>query len=719
MRRVLVCANPNLNLIDGSSVWVQSIALAIASIEDIELHVLCRITPRRFELLGPLRDHPRIKILSAPDEATQTRTPSNSYDVMLGAALALDDVHRYSACVFRGIELCRRLDLYAQLLSKAWIYITDFGGPGILSEAFPETEAFQLLASKSERILYQTEEIRALWLESPCPPALEKMTALPPLIPAPPTHQVAATERDYTYIYAGKFSPLWMTLEMVKSWGELASARNNVKFIAIGDKFHDDDGTGNFERAMRAALTGTPNLLWLGAQSRSTCAELMTQAKIGLSFRDSRLDHSAEISTKIIEYGAAGCAVIMNRTPMHESKFGADYPLFANSISEFKGAMQIAQTSPAAIREASKRLEFFSRDHRIEAQGPRLGKLIRTNNRRHETLVSAARKKRFIVAGHDLKFFKGLQKQLEATGQFEFQVDKWSNHSDSRGQSRRKKMLEQADGVICEWALGNLEWYSHHILPHQKLVSRFHLQEQNLPYLWRSDWGKISRVVFVSETLRQQTLETLGFPDDKTRVISNYLDRGKFFPQTKNGDAKFCLGLIGYVPKRKRLDRALDLLELLLKKNNRYNLRVKGHHPLGYSWIADRGDERAYYEELFFRINSSPTLRYKVVFDGAGDDINDWLTLVGHLVSPSDFESFHMAIGEAILTGTQPVIWDWAGAKDLWGDARVVGSAVEAAQRIHSAIEGSSESGSNQLPSKHEPADVVKAWQQLLLEAEN
>ena len=50
-RRVLVYGDVNLNIIDGSSVWVQSIALALSAVPRTEVHVLLKATPENERLL--------------------------------------------------------------------------------------------------------------------------------------------------------------------------------------------------------------------------------------------------------------------------------------------------------------------------------------------------------------------------------------------------------------------------------------------------------------------------------------------------------------------------------------------------------------------------------------------------------------------------------------------------------------------------------------------
>lgn len=52
---------------------------------------------------------------------------------------------------------------------------------------------------------------------------------------------------------------------------------------------------------------------------------------------------------------------------------------------------------------------------------------------------------------------------------------------------------------------------------------------------------------------------------------------------------------------------------------------------------------------------SCATQPYIVIFDPPADDVNEWFKSVGFILSPSNFESFHLDIGEVIFNGTVPV----------------------------------------------------------------
>ncbi|MFP3361566.1 group 1 glycosyl transferase, partial [Planococcus sp. SIMBA_143] len=77
--------------------------------------------------------------------------------------------------------------------------------------------------------------------------------------------------------------------------------------------------------------------------------------------------------------------------------------------------------------------------------------------------------------GHDLKFLPQIMAQLEAAGHRVI-VDQWDGH-DIHDEERSLRLLAEADVIFCEWALGNVKWYSHHKQDDQRLVVRLHAQE--------------------------------------------------------------------------------------------------------------------------------------------------------------------------------------------------------------------------------------------------
>lgn len=691
MKRILVCGSPDLNFIDGSSIWAQTIALAFAATGQAEVEFLAKSKPEREELFGPLREAERLTIINGvdPDYWQGKGSKRLSLPMMAQLAVKLDQANPYDVIIIRGLDIATVLLDYPSCLAKCWLYLTDI--PQQISEYTPELkEKMCLLAVGCQRLLCQTQGFEKLWKE--VVPGIEpsKFSLYTPVIPDLPDDLVPLEQRPMRAVYAGKFKADWMTLEMARHWPEVHERVADSELFMIGDKIHHENDLPDYKQSMQQALESTPGLTWLGAQSRESVQAHLKFARVGLSWRAESMNDTIEYSTKILEYGGAGCAAILNRNVLHEQLLGVDYPLFANSAEEFSNRLLTVFQNPEVAQVAAQALTGLARRHTFSQRVNEIKAWLKKSPK-----VDGLKKKlRVLVAGHDLKFFAVLQDALETTGEFEFLVDAWAGH-DKHDERKSRELLELADVIFCEWCLGNLKWYSNNKKPHQRLVARFHAQERMLPYVAEANWDNIDHISYVSEFIRKEGQKLFGFPEEKVSVIPNLLDARKFKPLRKSGDARYTLGIIGVTPSLKRLDRAIDLLEALLKKDGRYCLRVKGKNPLEYEWLLKREDELDYYKNIYERINSNPTLRYKVIFDPAGDDVNDWLSLVGYILSPSEFESFHMAIGEGMLTGAIPIIWNWEGASEIWGQRWIVNNVEQAEHAV--------------LNSQHNPEDIKES----------
>ena len=62
--------------------------------------------------------------------------------------------------------------------------------------------------------------------------------------------------------YIGKFDADYMSEEMIASFAALRERFGDAELIVAGDKFHDPEHTGGFERRVRAALESTPGVTW-------------------------------------------------------------------------------------------------------------------------------------------------------------------------------------------------------------------------------------------------------------------------------------------------------------------------------------------------------------------------------------------------------------------------------------------------------------------------
>ena len=286
---------------------------------------------------------------------------------------------------------------------------------------------------------------------------------------------------------------------------------------------------------------------------------------------------------------------------------------------------------------------------------------------------------KILLAGHDLKFAEPIAEALESMG-IEVLRDKWSNHS-RHDMEQSLELYDQADAVWCEWALGNVEWFSN-LEGTKPIFVRFHAQERKLTdYLSNSNWDKIANIGFVSPEYLQLMSEFFSESKDKLHFIPNarYLD-GTYVPSGKPRNKK--IGMVGMVPKSKRLDRAIELLELLLEKDESYELHIAGKGPDDYPWLMKRQKEIEFYSSLEEKIDQY-LKEGKIVFHGFVDDMKSFYSGVDSVISVSDDESFHLTLIDGPQFGCAAFTLNWDGAEKIYPQNMIFSSVEQMAESIY------------------------------------
>jgi glycosyltransferase involved in cell wall biosynthesis len=668
--RIALYAGVNMNLLDGSSVWLQSMAQMLTSLPEVEVTLLLRFPEERDVLTGPLHANPRIELIDpgAWPETSRRLSPAEAVD----ALEALDADRHFDIVLLRGADVTEEACARSDFEGRLWIYH--------LSESRPGAEADQLrrVASCADRILCQTDAILAL-AEAAVPEQATKLTLLPPMIPAPAASDpVPGAERDepLKLIYAGKFAPEYEFIEMLETFKRLRRSHPDAELHLVGDKIHNPRDDPTFKPQAEEALAETENVVWHGGVGRERVAELLREADVALSVRHPMMSRSKELSTKVLEYGAAGCAVVLNRTPLYEELLGADYPLFASGPDDALAALKLVWENREVRELAADRCAAASGAFTFERVAANLEPYLKRPTPRISVAAPSAR---LVIAGHDFKFLSGIPDRALALGA-EIRDDVWTGHN-KHDAAASEELLEWADVVFCEWCLGNAVWYSQNVREHQHLAIRYHRVERTTDYPAAVDIDRVSRVVFVGPHLLEEAEERYSWPREKLRLIPNAVDTRALRREKLPGSA-FNLGMIGFVPAIKRIDRAIDILELLRARDRRFRLIVKGKPPWAFPWMRQRDEERHMFQEAFRRIETAPLLRGAVTFEEHGPNIPAFLRKVGLIVSTSDYEGHQVGVAEGMASGCVPVILDRPGARQQYDGAWVHDSADAAAASI-------------------------------------
>ncbi|MDX5322014.1 MAG: glycosyltransferase, partial [Exiguobacterium sp.] len=654
--RVLVYGDVNLNLIDGSAIWLTSVVSMLNQDPSIKVDVLLKRSITKPEVTAGIRELPNVRFIDVFADPTYQDAPYVERKVLQAdeAAGLIDELmkkEKYDLAFVRGFQLAYDLSQYEQTMAKTWTYITDFTHDHTQASE-EELARLKQIASRSARMLCQTEAMKT-YFESFLPTD-RPFLILNPMIPNVKDAVPTFTKPNDRLVYTGKFAPLWYSTEILDAFAKLR-ADYPAELHVAGDKFNQDPNNPNFKQDILARLKSDDGLTWLKGIPRADVETLIESSAIGVSWRHPELDASLELSTKLLEYGSLGKPVLLNRNPMHELILGPDYPLYVNSEQEFIEKAKLALTDEAVYRDAATRLYEMAQYYTF----------TNTYKRLRDELWSM-KKINLLFAGHDFKFLRLFMDYFERHPRFNVLIDEWEGHK-IHDVNHSKACLEQADIIFCEWGLGNAVWYSHHKKPHQTMIVRIHRQEKETPFPREYNLHNIDRIILVSPYMLEEMYRLFRIPRHKMTMIYNAVDGTRLVQPKQLDDLTFHLGMIGVNPKLKRLDLALDMLETLRKEDARYKLFIKGRHPNEIYWINKREDERAYYDRLLERLEE-PAFKDSVVFDGHGDDVPEWLTKIGFVLSTSDLESFHLAPAEAMTSGTYPIIRHWTGSETIYPD---------------------------------------------------
>lgn len=666
--RALVYGDVNLNILDGSAIWVQSMAEALSG-AGVETRVLLKAPVETGRLVDPLRLMPGVTVVD-PFGAGHSRTPLR-VDEAVAHLEHLDRQASADLVVVRGQRLVAAAAASPQLAGRLWTYLTDIPqSPLDIDDDL--RQRLGLIAAASRWMLCQTEELRSL-IEATVPGASGRCVIWSPVVPAVPEDLPAraplGAARPLRLIYTGKFAPLWHTLEMTALPEELARHGVTAEVHMVGDKIHDVPEDPEWSSRMRSALDETPGVVWHGGMSRQEAMALAATGDLGLSWRAPAMDASLELSTKVLEFGALGVPVLLNRTPMHESLLGRDYPLFVADVSDIADVCAGIIADPGLHMSLAERLEQSVAAYRMDAAIKRMRRILdRTFPPPPEALSDATRDSgrplRVVVASHDLKFFTRIGEHIAGLPDVELRFDHWEALS-VHDVATSEAAVAWADVVICEWAGPNLVWYSQHKRSGQRLITRLHRFELEAGWLDDVRADAIDQVVCVSPHYAQLTMERTGWDPRRIVVIPNWVDVDQF-DRPKLPGAEFTLGMIGVSPHRKRPDLGVEVLARLRRRDRRFRLAIKSKLPWDYWWIWRKPEERAEAERLFHRLHDDPLVAGAVTFDGFGGDVAAWLRRVGWVLSTSDDESFHLAPAEGMASGAVPALLPWPGADTIY-----------------------------------------------------
>lgn len=681
--RALVYCDADPDSADAATVWTQSVTRALAA-AGCSTMLLLRSRPATERLTASLAGEAGI-VVRHPQEGRHRvdpgphgLTPEQAVDLIT----RLDAERRFHLVVLRGRRTAAVAAHAEALAGRLWTCVDDSPRSlaGMTSGVVAELTD---IALASRFLLCSGEELRC-FLESNVPAACGRTVLLPPALAAPRGTAADRPDVPLRIGYAGALTASRNVVEMTELPAALAARGIPAELHVVGDTVRGS--SPEWVRRATRALQDTPNVVWHGGRSREEALGLLADCHVALSWHRSDLDAALLPALTALEPGSLGIPAVVNRTPLNEGLFGRDYPLYAEPALQGAVAALERASLPEVRREAAARCADAAAAFTRERLVGRLRTLLR------KALPDAPRGTnpnlplKVAVVGTDLGGLAGLVEHLKTLPGVELRLDEWEGpHTHDQYLSR--ELAAWADVVLCEWCGPHALFYARHKRSGQRLLVRLHRFELATEWPRRLDIEKVDAVVCVSRHYAERARERASWPADRMVVVPEGIDTAQLARPKLEG-AQYTLGLLGAIPSRKRLDRALDLLAELRDRDPRYTLAVKTRQPWDYWWVWNRPEERAHYERAYRRIQRSGRLAEAVVFDPYGPDVAAWLRRVGFVLSTSDDESFHRAVAEGAASGSVPVLWDWPGADTVYSSRWIHRDVAAMADAVHEAVTG-------------------------------
>lgn len=664
--KIAVLAEQNFNLIDGSTIWLLNLCKLLALQPDFQITLL---------LSHPLRDRVLAQELPAGItvvDATalgqispldgESLTPATVVDV-------LDDwevVHgRFARILVRGASYLGAL-LSAPAMAQR---IIGFAPGAIPDLTLPDPE--WLLAGRAIRMpLVVQSEVAKRALESLSDYPAHVVHVVPPIVfEAENAGPVRRQDTRTVLCYSGKIDPeygLDWLLNLCQAMhgkpgyavsliaGKDTYRSRHTAFFRSMDGFRAAQAAGAFPGV--TVVTGLPH-----AAARAA----MAQADFAYCLRHARYDDVVEISTKIVEFCAAGVPPILNDTALNRSLFGTDYPYLVDIAQHDVQARLVSilagRDSPAHTR-ARARCAQVAAGFSAPALAAALAGVIRGHDSASPPLTGVPR--HILMATHEPKFLRQFLDRTAADSAIRISLQNWTSTSKS---AAPPVVSDAADTVFCEWCCENAVWHSQNKRPGSKLIVRLHRFEAFRDFPARVNWAAVDALIVVSDHFRDIMVSRHGVDPARIHIWPQYID-WHGLQRPKLPEARFTLGLVGINPfDHKRFDRAIDFLATLRVRDPRFILAVRSVMPWQIGWVwENRPDDRDRFVQLFRRIYDDPMLSEAVRFDPAGPDMEEWYRGIGTILSSSDSEGCHTSVIEGMASGCHPVVYDWPGARSLF-----------------------------------------------------
>ena len=687
---IVIYANISPNVVDGSSIWLSSIVDVISNIYHVIL--ILKEKPKSNIITSNIKNIENVTVFD-PEVIGLNKSHVNEHEA-LEVIRRIDDLHpNIIGVLVRGLEASKCLVDDRVFKYRSICYLTDFYELKDGSITIKDSDLIKQICLQAELLLVQTKQIESK-LGCIANDYKPNFDYLPPSTPdyiksIPVTNRALTGTEEIVIGYAGKVMPNWGVeelLEWVKVFNNtVGNPKISLKIVAnkiSAPEPYRKQFVGKILRLIdEDYITHYKNL------NREETLNVISNVDYVWAYRPASFENlTLELSTKLVESVSLGKRVITYPSEIHKDMLGNNYPYYVEDFEDFINLIKLNRYNKNQLKRLSNKV---FKKHSLKSISDNLS----NNDFFKKDLISYEESKRVCFAGHDYKFIDPYVSYLKSQG-YSVMKDRWE-WGEPVDIEMSKNIYNWTDIIFCEWGLANSVWYSNNNVDEKPIYIRVHLQEINakaLKFGKKINFDSITKIIFVSERVRDEYIKIFNVDIKKTVVIPNFVLDDEYILNSKRQiGSQVTLGMVGIVPTRKRLDRAVSLLEMLIDSGIDAKLRIKGHRPenLDFMHGPARKEELDYYYKIYEEVDRNPKLKNLITFDDWGNDVAIWYQDVDFILSPSDFESFHYALADGVLSGCTPIVWDWDEAKIIYNDDWIVNSNEEAFNRTLIQIKNS------------------------------
>ena len=371
-RNILIYADVNINLIDGSAVWLASLTEMLSLDDELNVNVLLKNPLTCDILIHDIVERNNINFIDPWEEAEHrgdfrsilNRKGCDYLDDVSATTMIqlLDEEEKFDKIIIRGPSISYQLCGEKSISKKLIIYITN---PPAHKNWMNSAKLIEMHLS-SYLTLCQTEMAKEVFIDLLGNSVeLEKIDILNPMIPDANFNKRIRVVNKPSIGYSGKFSPPYMIEEMFQAFKHIKEISPDSTFEIVGDKFHNKPYVEGFEERVKERLNSTSGVIWHGGVSRSEANELMSKVMITSGWRDDSFDSTVEISTKVLESAALGIPILMRPAPVQVAVFGENLPIWIKNEDDFIAAYtslinnkELYKSTAKKMRQAVKQYSF-------------------------------------------------------------------------------------------------------------------------------------------------------------------------------------------------------------------------------------------------------------------------------------------------------------------------------------------------------------------------